>query len=535
MEKLWSIKESTLNTLFLEKICQKIESTVKYVSDEKLMPIVLGISSIFVASTVYIYYHHKYTYWKRKGIPSPPVTPFLGHTLALAGPPVLTQETWLKKYGSVIGIYLGTKPALVVSDSEMLNEVLVRHFRTFAYRRVSSGLEIHTQSINSKNGLEWKHDRAIMSPAFTSGKVKQLLPLINEVYEHLDRQMDLIADRGDQVSLKPLFSKFTLMIIAKSAFGTHIDPFNHPDDKFIRMLAQWIDFTPVKAFMRFFMPDWAKKLFKYSAHDREASEYLAHTLKQVIEKRRSNANAHNEHKDLLQFMIDAKLDESEITTDGPKTTKFSEAKIIANSILFFMAGYETSSTLLTWATYSFAMNADIQEQLYQEVKDLKDEKGELDYETVNQLQYLDAVLKECLRMYPPVTRIERKSLDEHTFQNGLTVEKDTWIVIPIHAVGHNCENWSDPETFRPERFLPENRHNIKACSLLAFSDGPRYCIGNRFGMFEVKKAICELLLKYKFIRTARTPEKPVFDKYTIILEVDELPLKVVRRNLFGNS
>lgn len=514
MDRLLPLKKFTLSTIHLENIWQRIKSTAQDVLDEKPLPVVLGISGVLVTSTVYIYYRHKYSYWERKGIPYPPVAPFFGHILDLSGP-LVTYDNWQRKYGPVVGIYRGTEPTLVVTDAGMIHEVLVGHFDTFS--KFPSELQIKGQSFAEQNG--WK--RSIVSSAFASDKMKQLLPLIREVYKYLDSEVEQIAD---EVPIKPLFTKFATMFIARTAFGTHIDAFENTDHQLIEMLTRWAKFTP-----RTFTPHWAEKLFRYKDQDPEAFEYLTCTLKEVVKERRKNPNAHEEYKDLLQFMINARLDDDEITSDG-ETTQLSDLEIIESLICFSLKSYETTSTLLTWTCHSLAMDTDIQERLYQEIKDTKDEVGELDSETLSEMKYLGAVLKETLRMYPPVLMMERKSLSKHTFANGVSIEKNTWVLIPIYSAGRNPESWPDPDTFRPERFLLENRHKIKPCSFLAFSEGPRTCIGHQFAMFQVGKAICELLFKYKFIRTTRTPEKPIFDKNSIALEAGEIILKVERRN-----
>lgn len=522
MDKLLLMKEFDF---YGENVREAFESALEGFNDEKALPIIVGASSLLVASSAYFYYNRKYSYWQRRSIEGPPVKPLFGHLLDLVKSPVLTYESWKHKYGTVVGIYLGSKPALIVSDAELLHDILIRNFNCFSDRRVGSGLALSNQNLISQNGSKWKHDRTIMSPTFTSGKMKQMYPLMMDSYKSLEAQFERFATEGSEVALKSVFNKLTTMVIARCAFATHVDPFTDPDNELYKMLKQFFEFTKTRALLRFFLPEWIKKLVGYSSIDPGALKYIGRVCAEVLKQRSQNGSASAEYKDLLQLLMDTNTG-----TDGNgKPDGFSDIKIVSNAILFFIAGFETTSTLLTWTAYALATNQDIQERLYQEVKEAKERSGDLDYETLFELKYLDAVMKESLRMYPPITRVERIATVDHTLPNGLKVEKGTPIHIPIYTVHHDPNHFVDPETFDPERFMPENKDQLQSCSFIPFVEGPRNCIGARFALLEAKMAIAGLILKYKFVKSARTPEKLVFDKNTIVLEVDNMPIKVQKR------
>ena len=131
--------------------------------------------------------------------------------------------------------------------------------------------------------------------------------------------------------------------------------------------------------------------------------------------------------------------------------------------------------------------------------------GEIDYDVLSKLPYLDAVISETLRKYPPVQRLERTSTQSYQIPNtSIVINKGDVVYVPVYAIHHDEEYYPDPEKFIPERFLPENRHKIKPFTYLPFGSGPRNCIGMRFGLLEAKLALAKIITKYKFVKSANT-------------------------------
>ena len=130
------------------------------------------------------------------------------------------------------------------------------------------------------------------------------------------------------------------------------------------------------------------------------------------------------------------------------------------------------------------------------------EKGSIDYETLSKLPYLDGVISETLRKYPPVVRLNRVAWQKCRLGNtGITLEKGSVVNILVYAMHHNEQFFPLPDKFKPERFLLENRHQILPYGYLPFGIGPRNCIGMRFGLLEAKLALAKIITKYKFVKS----------------------------------
>ena len=181
--------------------------------------------------------------------------------------------------------------------------------------------------------------------------------------------------------------------------------------------------------------------------------------------------------------------------------------MIAQAHSFFSAGYETTATSLTWTAFQLALNPSVQEKLYEEVITAVDSNGNLDYDLVARLPYLDSVVSEVLRMHNPATRLNRVCMEE-TELAGIKLLKGFNVEISVHTVHHSEEFHPNPYKFDPERFMPENRHNIKPYTYLPFGSGPRSCIGMRFALMETKIAIAYVIRQFRFSKSPNTPANP---------------------------
>lgn len=170
-----------------------------------------------------------------------------------------------------------------------------------------------------------------------------------------------------------------------------------------------------------------------------------------------------------------------------------------------MAGYETTATALTYATYELALNPDLQDKLYDEVTASLNANGSIDYDVLCRLPYLDAVISETLRHHPPIAKTTRIATREYNVgSTGVTVYAGQQVDIPIYAIHHDAKYYDNPFEFDPERFMPHNRQNLVPYTYIPFGGGPRNCIGVRFALLETKFALAQMVRRYTFFRCSET-------------------------------
>lgn len=360
------------------------------------------------------------------------------------------------------------------------------------------------------------------------------------------------------LDLYAVFQGLTLDTIGRAAFGVETNVQRDPEnDSFLKAARRVFEghltsivYLPLMLnflfdefdfiLFRIRQVQWfLMRLFGYRDH----VHLLRSVVSQVIEERRSLSSKHFDRKDLLQTMLDANVakdksinlnsltatsddtvDEKSGAIDGngnsngngettvstKKSTSghhhMTDEEIGANSLLFFEAGYETTSTLLGYVTFVLIKYPAIQERIRDEVNEMYQRDGDINYNVITSLPYLDAVLNETMRMYPPVTFfVSRTASVDYTFtipdgKSGemvtMTIPKNSGVQVPVYQLHHDPEFWTNPELFDPERFLPGNASH-DPMSFQPFGSGPRNCIGMRFALLEAKMALARVLRLFK--------------------------------------
>ncbi|KAJ9581730.1 hypothetical protein L9F63_023089, partial [Diploptera punctata] len=155
------------------------------------------------------------------------------------------------------------------------------------------------------------------------------------------------------------------------------------------------------------------------------------------------------------------------------------------------------------------MNPDIQERLRQEIESVVEEHGGVTYESVNEMKYLSQVISETFRMYPPVSQLNRECNKSYTIPGtDLMIDEGTQVVVPVLGLHMDPAYYPDPDKFDPERFNSEEADKRNNYVFLPFGEGPRICIGMRFGLMQIKVGLISLLQNYEFSICEKTAIPP---------------------------
>ncbi|CAB3249283.1 unnamed protein product [Arctia plantaginis] len=213
-------------------------------------------------------------------------------------------------------------------------------------------------------------------------------------------------------------------------------------------------------------------------------------------------NPNSIYEDMNILTISLFIGNVKCVTDFP----FSMNDVGANTMLYMIAGYETSATTGQFAAYQLALNPDIQARAREEVvRVLEKYGGECTYEAQNEMVYLNMVLDETMRIHPSMRALFRRCNRDYKLPNSdLVIEKGTMVFIPIQAIQMDPEIFSEPEMFDPERFSPKNKANLHPCHWMPFGEGPKKCLGIRQGYIQSKMALVKVLHKYELLLDDRT-------------------------------
>ena len=178
-----------------------------------------------------------------------------------------------------------------------------------------------------------------------------------------------------------------------------------------------------------------------------------------------------------------------------------------------------------------ALNIDIQERLYQELQTvLHPISGQFNYEKLWKLPFLDAVIAESLRLYPPFLRIEREAKSDYQLgDTGITINSGQLVHISIYSIHHNEEFFPNPEIFDPDRFMPDNKDNIMPYTYLPFAVGPRNCVATRLAQMEMKVCVAHVVNNFLLSPNSRTTIPPKFLTTTTLCTAQPLIVSIKSR------
>ena len=449
------------------------------------------------------YYSIKHSYWKKRGISGPEPSFLRGTSLAAGDEDFLKAElNRVQKYGKVFGSYDGVVPVLICCDPEVLKDVLIQGFESFP-DMLTSNHPIQSLSLGEANGKRWRDMRTLVNPTFTSGKLKGMHSImkhmIGDLLQHMDRK---IADGSQDFECMSLFGNYSLDVLIKVAFSMDCNSNEAASDNaIVKNVKRFFTIDKTKLFLEQTLPSFVQKMIGFTFANTEAVEILVREARVIREQRRADLCASKTFNDLLQSMIDAER----MGKDG-KVDKLTENEIIANIFVFLLAGSQSTSVVVACAAYLLAKHPEVQQKLRQEVSDaIQADGGEIKYDTILSLPYLNAVINETLRVYPPVSIIERICVKDYRIESlNMTMTKGSKVNVPIYAIHHQEEFFPNHDQFDPERFMPENASKLVPNTFIPFMTGPRNCMGSRFALLKGKTTLAALILKYNFDSCPRT-------------------------------
>ncbi|RLW01623.1 hypothetical protein DV515_00007834 [Chloebia gouldiae] len=426
-------------------------------------------------------------------------------------------------------IYDGRQPTLAVTDPQIIKSVLVKDcYTTFTNRRRTDLAGVLINAVSLAEDDQWKRLRTVLSPTFTSGKLKEMFPIMKHYGETLVKNVQNQVKEGSSISVKDIFGSYSMDVVTSTSFGVNIDSMNNPKDPFVREMKKLVKFdffNPVFILsfaFPFLIPVMAK--MNVNIFPSDAVDFFMRSLAKIKQDREKEA--HKGRVDFLQLMIESQRSASQGSNEANHSYKaLTDTEVLAQAFIFIFAGYEPTSNTLGFLAYELAMHPDVQEKVLQEIDTVLPNKAPLTYEAITKLEYLDMTVNETLRIYPLGGRLERTCKKDVEI-NGVKIPKGFVVTIPPYVLHRDPEYWPNPDEFRPERFSKENKGSIDPYTYLPFGAGPRNCIGMRFALLILKVAIVSLLQHFTF-QTCKetqipiklssvgllTPEKPIILKF----------------------
>ncbi|KAL1513299.1 hypothetical protein ABEB36_002723 [Hypothenemus hampei] len=357
----------------------------------------------------------------------------------------------------------------------------------------------------------------MLSPGFTSGKMKTLFHLIEQVNERLLTYLDLKPDiaTGQTLETQNLCRRFTLDNVALSAFGIDGQSFENDESDFMKLATSFIAPGTFALSMLQTFP-LASRLISLKVIPKKVEEALIQIVSDVLDHRNKSDIVAN---DFLQFI-------SEL---GEKH-QLNYAEITGHAATFFEDGYETSALVISYVLFNLSRHPEIQQRLRSEI--LHTEKtsvtGKITYEHLGTMSYLNACIYESMRLCPVLEHFTRVCKRPYTYKTAnespahlkrMTVKIDvgTVCIIPFGGFCHDRHYFEDPKEYKPERFLNDNS-SIKNV-FHPFGGGHRICLGQRFGIMQVRMGVIQIIKNFQVSLSSQTKLPFEFLPWTILNKV----------------
>jgi cytochrome P450 family 3 subfamily A len=399
--------------------------------------------------------------------------------------------------------YDGTYPVLMVGDPELAYDIMVKNFPLFS-NRVSfpMGHSVFDNNIAfTASDAQWKKTRDINSAMFIMGKMRRCMwpRLLESVGKNIERLDGIL---GLESSLTFDLIPFLFQLIVETAGSCVLNWDMHAEGEELH-----------HKFQDLFSKDiWAAVLFTIGLKDTptfctKAATYLGAVIRdKVVKKRREDPNrgTYNDFQDiLLGFQPDT-------TSSLKRKIQDCNEEEIISQLVTGAAGYEGTFATICFLMMNLGNNPEAQEKLRQEIlTTLAANGGEIDYETLSEMEYLDAVISESSRLCP-ITDVVQRAASQDTRVGEVSVPAGTIIHIPIYALQHDEAYFPQAEDFIPERFMKANREKvpIRPGTFIPFGLGPRQCVGMRFALMELKYVLVALLPRFRLSQIEKPPLCP---------------------------
>ncbi|MEO0999062.1 MAG: cytochrome P450 [Pseudomonadota bacterium] len=383
----------------------------------------------------------------------------------------------------------------LVNEPEIAREVLVTRAADFDKSEIMGTTlrPLLGRSVFVANGAAWARARRIIDPAFEGGRLRQVFPAMHAAAVAAAERLAPMAD-GRPVEVQFETTHLTADVIFRTLFSIPIE-----DRQAARIYDAFQAYQRAQPLanladlMR--LPSWVPRF--RSRRERAAAAEIRAVLEEVIRAREGEIAAGTAPDDLATKIM---------TTEDPEDgTPFTRQEMVDQLATFFLAGHETSASALAWALWLLASDPAAQERVAEEAAAFA---AAPDLSASKRLTFTRDVIREALRLYPPVPVIMRDARRPESWRKR-AVKPGSMVMISAWHMQRHRRLWSAPDAFDPDRWQREDGKASAREAYLPFSMGARVCPGAGFAMLEAVIALAVLLPRYRLAPLAERPPRPV--------------------------
>lgn len=445
---------------------------------------------------IWLQLRRKLNFFKDRGIPYVKGYPLVGNFGRL----MLRLETFGEfilricedyKELPMFGMFSITGPTYMIRDLEMIKQITSTYAdnfinRSMAFKSHHEADTLFTNSLLALRDEKWKKMRALVSPSFTSSKIRTMFNLVQESINNMMRYFNenLRSDGTIEVAARETFARAAINSIASAALGLKIDCLRDKEHIVYKSAMKQVSNDINLRLVLITAFPWLGNKLNMSIFDPESTAFFKKVINDTV---RNRQETNVSRPDVIQLLM-AEMD------------KLTNDELTAQAFIFFIGGFEGVSQTIQHTMYELALNQDHQQTLYKEIQSVKAKLSgrPLSYDELNDMKYLDAFINEVFRK--KINFLMERECNTDTIitdSNGQQhkIEAGTSVIFPLGVISLDYRIYPNPERFDPSHFLGDNR--IKQGPMHApFGLGPRNCIGMRFALMKVKLVVYSIVSEF---------------------------------------
>ncbi|KAM3939830.1 cytochrome P450 4V2-like [Leptodactylus fuscus] len=446
-----------------------------------------------------------------------PTYPFIGNALQFKPNGgdffmAMVEHTETFRDLPLMKIWLGPVPFLILYHAETVEPVLStsKHMdKAYPYKFLHPWLGT---GLLTSTGKKWHSRRKMITPTFHFAILSEFLEVMNEQSRVLVEKFKEKVDKGAFNCFMDI-TLCALDIISETAMGKKIYAQSNSSSEYIQAIYRMSDIIHRRQKMPWLWPDFVySRLKEGKEHDRNLDILHSFTDSVIQERARELKTHHSEGQNLTSegdpmkrkkrsAFLDMLL---KATDDMGNALSYQDIREEVDTFMF--EGHDTTAAALNWSLYLLGSHPEAQLQVHKELDEVFGSSDRpVTMEDIKNLRYLDAVIKEALRIFPSVPFYARTICEDCTIR-GFKVPKGVNVLIVPYALHRDPEYFPEPEEFRPERFFPEATNRRNPYAYLPFSAGLRNCIGQRFALME-EKVVLSTILRHFWIEANQTRDE----------------------------
>ncbi len=415
-------------------------------------------------------------------LPSPKGLPIFGNMFDIQADTLSYYVQSIQTHGNLVRLHALGSTYVLVAEPSAIQEVLVKRVRDFPKEQadVDHLKRIIGDGLVTANGEAHHQQRRLAQPAFHARRIEAYADTMVHYTQLMldDWQPGQLRDVAEEmVELTMFIVVKTLFDVDRGGLLERAQQIGHA----VHDMQRLEENDSIKS-----LPAWVPT--RYNRQLRQLRNLLDDTIFSMIEERRAELvdGEVQDRGDLLSMLLLAE-DES--------GQRMSDRELVEQSLTIFMAGHETTAYALAWTFYLLSQHPAVRDKLHAELERVLAGRTPT-LADLSQLPYLEKVLKESMRLYPPAWHLNIRIAARDTTLGEHEIERGTKILVSPWTVHRNPRLWPDPERFDPERFTPEREAARHRYAYLPFGGGPRICIGNAFATMEAQLILATVAQRF---------------------------------------